>query len=117
MPNKHNISATRGYENHALRATPSGGIAQWKARSAYAFIAVCDSARTSGIIFPSLRRVAVRHCGSAAPLRGARMQRLSQPCAVAHGYKRISATRLHSPGGTGLKSKTNFLSISELFNY
>jgi beta-glucanase (GH16 family) len=37
------------------------GTPEWKARSAYASIAVCDSARTSAIISPSLRRVAVRH--------------------------------------------------------
>jgi len=44
-----------------------------KARSAYAFIAVCDSARTVKKEFPILRRVAVRRFDGTATrrLRGA----------------------------------------------
>ena len=71
-----------------------------KARSAYAFIAVCDSARLvwkpqqqaprSGAV--NLR---LMQYPNAAPLRGARQmgRHSSFPCAVAHGYKRESATR------------------------
>ena len=72
-------------------------IGQQQARSAYAFIAVCDSARNDVNIFT---RQAPRS-GAANPAMtcSAATRRMavgmsSKPCAVAHGYKHVSATRL-----------------------
>ena len=74
-------------------------IIREKARSAYAFIAVCDSSR-----------MFERHPSRCAPRSGAAMEYnntatrrsvesmlLLKPCAVAHGYKRMSATRFSAP--------------------
>jgi len=67
-----------------------------KTRSVHAFIAVCDSAR-SEMVPTVVRRVVAQlmKYSNATPLRGAGWGNLHapRPCAVAHGYKHISAMR------------------------
>ena len=84
-----------------------------KTHSVYAFIAVCDSARELRNMSAVMRHVVALQMkqSNATPLRGVRRENLhasapSPPCAVAHGYKRISAMRL---GATQIQS-------FELFN-
>ena len=80
-----------------------------KARSAYAFIAACESARKrnarndiphaprSGAVNSITPVLFIIFNLNATPLRGVRKYHshlnTSCPCALAHGYKRISATR------------------------